>query len=84
VWNVASTHAIILFVMCLMVTGLYERLSGKGGVVYGLWRGRMTSIGWLVNLVRGGFCEKAFCQNGLDQYKAAVLGQCIRYLFYVF
>ncbi len=28
-----------------------------------------------VNLVRGGICENAFCPNGLDQSKAAVLGR---------
>ena len=35
---------------------------------------RAEPIGRQVSFVCWGFCEKAFRQNGMDQYKAAVLG----------
>ncbi len=65
--------------MLRTVTGLYERLSGRGGLYIGAGEAECQvesakQICRPVNVVQGGICENAFRPNGLDQYKAAVLG----------
>ncbi len=78
-------HAITLFTMCCKEAVHTGGFWARGGW---MWAPERANAGWNVPSKLAGFHENAFCQNGSDQYKPAVLvrmhGVCVLCVFALF